>query len=60
MDYGIAGNTTGYNTHVAGTGGYGKIVRESETSFSGASKKNVTTYKVFKLNNKYYVFKSYS
>ena len=35
MTYGIGGTTTGYNTHVAGTGGYCKITQEAETPFEG-------------------------
>lgn len=35
MTYGIGGNTTGYNTHVAGTGGYCSITFESENAFEG-------------------------
>lgn len=35
MAYGTGGTTTGYNTHVAGTGGYCKITQEAETPFEG-------------------------
>ena len=35
MAYGIGGNTTGYNTHVEGTGGFCSITFESENAFEG-------------------------
>jgi hypothetical protein len=38
MAYGTGGTTTGYNTHVVGTGGYCKVTQESETPITGRIK----------------------